>query len=87
MLPRSFRSVLLASVVAVTLVIGSQAAPAAATGPPHTSCAGGATRAPEVGLPAPGPAFGAALAAQASTTGGLGDEAQQLHALLCTPKS
>jgi len=82
----SVRSVLLAVVLALTLVLGIQAAPVAATGPTHTSCAGGATRAPEVGLPAPGPAFGAAIAAQASTTNGLGDEAQQLHAVLCTPK-
>jgi hypothetical protein len=83
----SIRSALFAAMVALALLLGSHAAPVGATGPTHTTCAGGATRAPEVGLPAPGPAFGAAIAAQASTTGGLGDEAQQIHALLCTPKT
>jgi hypothetical protein len=87
MFRRSIRSVLFAVVVALALLGGSHATPVAATGPTHTSCAGGATRAPEVGLPAPGPAFGPTIADVASSSGGLGDLAQQVHDLLCTPKS
>ena len=83
----SIRSVLFAGVIALALLLGSHVTPVAAIGPTHTSCAGGATRAPELSLPAPGPSFGPTIAGVATSTGGLGDLAQQVHDLLCAPKS